>query len=625
MKEFIECYKIKVILLIYGIITIPVFVSEIENGLVGSYHYFLNKVVSMPNIIFGRDVVFTYGPLGFLAKPMGISGCIWFASIIYLALYFGQFILMYRLVNKYGISLYQLVLTTVVLFLTNLSLIADIFLQYCLFLAMVVLWKNTKDNFAGIFFLFAFPIVFFYKFSVAVACLSGVVIFVATKLALNQRERLWIFLTPIITVPLGYMIYNPSISDFISYLKGSWHMTKGFSTDMSTGANDRYVYWVFFYMLIYVFIWISQLIAKNHNNVSVLLWMAPSLFMSYKHGYVRADIHSVVGYAEILSELAILILVFDVMEFGELFAGKIKRIPIRLGLVFVLLVSCLLNYETEIHPLQSLRNNIHNLSSIVYWMQEDNVQENAEHLTALPPGFITEIGTSSFTSFPVEISFIEKRFENSDANISKQFVPIYGVQDVTVVTDYLDAETARRIIGDKGPRYLIFRFSTIDNRIPLIEVPLTWKAILDNYEIAIYDEDKQFYLLKRLDNCREDRKADRVDSLSFEQNSDIEIAGADEIKISADLSVWGKIAEFLWKVPEVDMTITYADGTVKSGRVLMNMLSSGITTDYLPYDNKTLENSLERGKSNCAIEKVRLHGRGLKYYKKEISVDYLYY
>lgn len=100
MRKLFKIYKMQLLLILYGILTAGNFYARMENGLDPSWQYALNKLTAFDHIKFGREVVLTYGPLGFLANPMYINGNFFVATILYGIFWVSIVILFYKLVVR---------------------------------------------------------------------------------------------------------------------------------------------------------------------------------------------------------------------------------------------------------------------------------------------------------------------------------------------------------------------------------------------------------------------------------------------------------------------------------------------------------------------------------------------
>lgn len=619
MRELCKQYKIQILLIAYGILSFPVFYGMMSNELDPSWRYALNKFTSFNDVKFGTDVVFTYGPLGFLDSPMYINGNFVLATFIYIAMWASTMFLFYKLLKKSSNNIYMTVLSLFILYLGSPASFADLYIQYCALMALAVLWIDMDDTFAAVFMVVATTIAFFFKFSIAVAIVGTFVIFLTAKMSMKEYKHTWILFLPCVTIPICYLIYNPTLRGFMQFIKGSWEVAKGYNTAMSTDQRDQYVFWMFLLMIIYIAIMISQLILKKKQNFLMMLWLAPCLFMSYKHGYVRADnLHAAWAYVEILATFSIVILLFDVKGLYAEMMKKTKAGMVQGGLMISLLLVAILDYNNNLEPpLINLTSRIQKISEAIYFMTEDKYIDNMEWISAIPDEILEVIGDSSYTSYPWEITFIEPT-----GGVTDNFIPLPVLQMYSAYTPYLDNKTAALFNGENAPEYIIFSFVTTDGRIPLLEAPSTWKAIQDNYFLNThYDND--YYLLQHKPNTTD--RSGNVEFIEVEKSDMVTVEGYSEAKIYADLSVWGKLINFIWKIPEVRINITYTDGTIKEGRVIMDNLTNGITVNGLPYDNDTLNNALLSDGLACGIQSISFSGDGLKYYDDKLTVEYIKY
>lgn len=73
--------------------------------------------------------------------------------------------------------------------------------------------------------------------------------------------------------------------------------------------------------------------------------------------------------------------------------------------------------------------------------------QDKESVDKLPDNFVSEIGDSSVTIYPWEISYCISNELN--------YIPMYGVQAYSTYTPYLDKETAENLEKDL-PEYIVF-------------------------------------------------------------------------------------------------------------------------------------------------------------------------
>lgn len=619
IKEYIKDHKKTIALMIYGVLSFPWFWGIISNGLDDSWIYALNKITELNNIKFGRDVVFTYGPLGFLYAPMYTNQCYLYALIIYIILFLGQLLLIKSLIDSGHVSFGRLTIVIFLAFYSNLCGRPDRYIQYCFLMALAAMWKKPGDIFSSLYYILTTIVAFYFKFSIAISAIGVTVIFFVSELILKRNKRIWMILIPIAAIPIIYLIYNPSIIDFLRFIKGSWNISTGYNSAMTMQLYDKYVYLMIVLIVLYIIILLLQIGNPKKDNFFLMLWLSPALFMSYKHMYVRAGGDSLNYYGEIISELVILVLLFD---FDYLIHGlrKDKRIrKIQAGLMASFVLFGIVSYETTIDPWNALYERFHGFSASIYYLNEEQYEKRLKSISSVPKQYIETIGDASFTSYPWEISFIEPMGEQS-----LNYIPLFTLQAYSTYTDYLDDHSAYMLRQENAPEYMLLTFTTIDSRLPFIEAPATWKAIMERYELIDFDNNSYCYLLKRKKNSIV--KIDNANSHIIANKTDlIDCLDYDEMRIDAKLNTLGALAKLFWKIPEVDMEITYSNGTVKRGRILLDLLINGVPIKGLPYDYDTIQNSLCGDGSLSTISTIKLYGDGLQFYDDKIEVQFVNY
>ena len=219
IREWFDKYCDRLIQIIYSMISIPVFYGNISGGLDASWEYLYNKI-NLNKIIFGRDLNFTYGPLGFLAYPINLDNRFYFTVFYYSVIYFSQIWLFHRLISKTENKYFKYV-SLLLMILVSPNVTIDIFSTYIFMLALAVIWKDSKCYFAYIFAALVCVINFYIKFSFGVGSVMCLALFVILSLLFNKNGRaLWLLISyPLLFV--CYMIYNPHIEDFFRYINNS--------------------------------------------------------------------------------------------------------------------------------------------------------------------------------------------------------------------------------------------------------------------------------------------------------------------------------------------------------------------------------------------------------------------
>jgi hypothetical protein len=235
----------------------------------------------------GRDLIYTFGPLGFLHSAAGLGGFVIERSLsawchALLAAYVGW---------RCGLALPSLVRVAFWLWLvafppTDVLLVA---MAGC----VLLLPPPTKG---GAIIVAAFAVMALVKFTIFTSA-SAVVFFVALHEALQRRWKRAV-LGPALFVAsllLSWLVCGQSLADVPAYLRYSMEIASGFGT-MSSRPLGPVLAWAlalaaFILLLAAASLWRTArpLLPKLVACLSVLA----CAFVSWKHGFTRADIHVV--------------------------------------------------------------------------------------------------------------------------------------------------------------------------------------------------------------------------------------------------------------------------------------------------------------------------------------------
>lgn len=608
MKEYLKKTKMLMVVL-FSIIVLPVYYGIVDAGLDPSWQYALNKFAFNHDYKFGRDINFTYGPLGFMCNPMSFNGGIWISLTILFVIFCGIVVLFYRIIRD---KQNELILAGLILLLFGIPTeTVDSFLQMCGVLVVLYIFNRRDDKLAWILYFFIFIISFYYKSSVGVAFIGCAFMCFLMDLILKRRIKLCCLFIPAVFLPFVYLFYNCSIKNFISYIRNSLFIAKEYSAAMSI-VGPFYFYFMFVVLaLVYVAGIIYFFKCGANINASIMIICMPVLFMAYKHGAVRCDeIHVKWALSECCSIVATLLFFINLDE--EMKKGR-KKVRLAISIIVFVLISVV----TGIGKANIVDNFSYRCKGI-YIIAADSLMEEAnqlrlERIEGIPDSFVEMIADSTVTSLPWDISFIEKY-----DSISKNFVPIPYLQSYVAYSNELDKILAD-FFDDNGPEYIIFKYKSIDLRVPLLDTPTAWKSVVSNYDIALYDEDYNCYLLKRkIKDCDEKPKTEEKMNETF--NHVIDVGKYTYVRIDSEMSLIGKIRGFLFNIPPVNVRITYENGLVKDGRVLMSSLKNGFDTCLIPYDYNSVPYAFNVVENSYKIKYIELYGNGTNCYSNEIMV-----
>jgi hypothetical protein len=589
-------------------------------GLDGSWHYALNDFFHR-GIIFGRDVVWTYGPFGFINRPQNIGSNLVIAFAVQILLWVTFSAILIWIVTKTGTRCLNIVLFAI-LFTGGQCVFNFAFFGIDYYISLIVLlllsismisteWK-WSFSLAGIFCV----LLFFVKFSTA--CLSYSAL-VASGLIQGwhdpkrNRGSMMISLgfVPCLTVAT-YFAYNPSITDLWFYLFGMVELSSGYSVAMSLpwdGSNIIYSLGIFT-----LYVWLMSLLYRRRQHTfRISLVMLVPLFFSFKHGMVREDRHVFFFFSYFLLILGIIVLFTN-------FTRKYRQYFVIIGAALLLWGMVFKTHYPgfRMGPYLLDKVVVTQIRSVFGWESfKGLIDWKSGELLArdrLPNDLLSNIGDHTVGIFPNELAY-------AAAN-DIRFVPFPVCQSYSAYTSYLDRVNAAFISDEtRAPDMILLHWNVLDNRQPYMDVPATWSAMYSWYDECVKYEG--WVLLSR--RIRPRLTTWTMLNRSMIMNTDeIPICDTQDLialKVDLNLSLRGRIQKFLYKVLPTYITLSSKNGREFTHRVVPATLQNGLIINFLPRNQTDVSSFFRTGRFKTRIIAVRFHGAGLRCYSPKMQVE----
>ncbi|MFM6011188.1 MAG: hypothetical protein ACKO99_11190 [Dolichospermum sp.] len=725
------------ILFIYVFIAFLPIPSPIKMGLDPSWSYVISQAVQK-QLIFGKDIIFTYGPLGYLISgavlPENFFQIIIFRWLIYLFLFIISIIRIVSLKNH----LQQLLIGLSILFalfigspVANVGLGMSTDYQILFILLIILSFDNFIKKYPGLIFLLLGAVSGFCalaKFSSGIYTFGLINLFLSVNIYQSFRNKsktdivnyvfaiinsglgfisiAFIFLSPhqyllslnkiiinfLIAVVMGvsvglvqklikkkseskgkilaklfnifrnnflvpwlvfYVSYFLLLVDTISsneypslieFLRNSWEISSGYSSGMSAiGSKHEIALAVSQLCLI---IWLMFFITKEgYFNLSLSFFFV--ILISFKHGFVRQDIH-VVFFAitvPLITSLLILkiskfrhqkisyylftyifitsllissssINVYKVYTMPKLLPEYIVNSVIKL--VRKMPKQSILDILSDESEINSNKFNIGKLQSIINQKSLSNLAN-----IQLPDTIKNLVNGKTIDIIPWEISLVPANQLNWKPR------PIF--QSYSAYTKTLDNFNFESM--SKSPRdYIFYNFMSIDGRHPFFDEPKTFSYVFCNYEPSADVPD--FVKTPDLSNIvlLEKRKTSRclpdslskISSISWDSPHSIEVSNGAIIRanVKFQYSLAGKLYKTLFRSPPVMMKINYLDGSQNTYRIIPGNSENGVIVSHLPKDdNEAL--SFLRGQLPAKVKSFSFQTSNSLLYAPKIEISFL--
>ncbi|MGC2968161.1 hypothetical protein [Paraburkholderia aspalathi] len=543
-------------------------------GLDPSWCYALNEAV-VRHLVFGRDLIFTFGPLGSVYTVMyhpGTDGIMLVGSaVLALALCFGFALLAGP--NK------RLLLVFLPLIIVESRIRDAIFMAVplvLLFAAFVESGSRSENRpwrIGMLLFVSAaagiLPLV---KGSFA-ALSAAMVVLAAVLFARRHKFRISILLcsTSGAALILSWVLTGQPLAALPNFFLAQEPIISGYTEAMSIhGPYSSVVLWAV-PAGICLFAFIAGFWRQRGIDCAIVSFgLALFLFITFKAGYVRQDGHPGITVASLLFVgLALSMLshpLIAVLIAVSVFVGWFKVENQLDGFNFRYMA------DVAYHSFDATKAGIAQRSdpSLLPRMFEDAKQRIRTEVP-LPKM------TGSVDVYPTELSVV---FAN-DLKWSGRPVP----QSYSVYKPELDRLNRNHLLAPDAPDHVLFAVGPIDNRLPALEDAGSWPVLISHYRVA--DSIGGFVNLERAVKPTDSRLVP-LSSSDATPNTVIDVPQGPQViwaKIDLRPTLAGRIAMTLFKLPQVYIDLVLDDGSVVHRRFIPAMALNGFVLS--PYVSTT--------------------------------------
>lgn len=581
-------------------------------GIDSSWAFTLNFAI-FKNWVWGKDIVYTYGPLGFLATRIGyhipaLSFIIFDAFLVanffivfndflskskdkFLALLFIIFnILLIRIHTQVGVA-------WIILFFNCfwLNKAAEKF-RFNLYIYIAILTTAS----------------FYLKLNTG---LIGIVLFVSLLLFLNfLREITFKQTLSVLFLPFVFILALsfPFHVNLPGYLSGAGEHIKGYqeimglSSDVSGWTDGMTViFGGMILLLIYYFIFLVK--QKKYSNLLHISISAIYIFVLRKQAVIRSDEQHMMEFFA----YAPLILLIQNRSFTS--PGlQIRHLKISL----LIALSCLLLKSSRITVSEVLLsifqtpknyvNSFRNRNSIDYFGQANK--------RYIPERILTAINHHTVDIFPWDIQYLLQNKLNYQPRPVLQSFSAY-----TPNLQKLNLEFYRQ----HPPEFIIYDYDAIDNRNQFNDECALSLFIIKNYQIAdtFYSNERWRLLLKKkkqLSTVIYTRI--KVEKINLNHNIKLPF-NCSFVKVFVNHTSLGKLRNLLDKLPLVQLSYKAENGAWRSHRNSSELLKAGAFTGKFITDNYDFAQLFSEPESLKNITELVVNG-DLRYFEPLVQIEY---
>ncbi len=551
-------------------------------GLDSSWVYGINMGHSA-GMIFGRDIVFTYGPLGYLIYPVFPEAEPWavftFDWGIALLTAYALWALCRRARHWTEACLYLVVFWVYMAFALDGEV--ERVLAAIIALTLLIARRWDEKPWSDLAFLFVLAAVtLLAKFNLGVIASIAAFYLLA---CLMWRERAvkpaaGVLLLWIPTLVGLYWALDARPERLIAFLRYSMVIASSYSQGMALAGP----LWVAVAaVLSCVAAWVFVPLAAG--NLRRVAWGMPLLiamsFLCFKSAMVRQDGHALPFQFQ-LGAIALLIVTLSSTVRTRIVVSAFAVASLGLGIAQQWQPGQPIPHLDRLTGVAALTSSVQFLQwpSTVVALQ--TATERALGPDELPAEFGPYVQNKRTSAYPWEIAMIRANH--------LRWQPLPVIQAYSAYTPELDDLNAAALESAGGPQAILLEWNVIDAHQPFYETPRSWRAMLNWYDLALRSHNwtQNVCVLNRRTTPRFDAPvADGSLVARWDQEITLPALADDEgLLMDADTSenVKGLVKRLLFRAPTVEVRARLHSGFIESRRVIRSNLRNGVLVSDWP-------------------------------------------
>ena len=593
-----------------------------ETGLDPSWGVALN-LFHVQGLIHGSDVGFTYGPLGYLILPMAMGANLEQG----IAFQFGLWVLYAGIIAwicfamrtpLWRLSLLALCIYAGQPLFDNFGYAGPDFLA--VFLVILLLACASADTKWPAFFGIAIALTVllaFIKVSSGISALSALGLYAVGVTAFQWKRGAAMGTALTLAVPLlfcgAFLLYSPSSSSVVNYVRSGLELSAGNSTAMSQEGDSSALTTALAMLACYA-IFVGILLWQKQAAAALALACIGPLFLEFKHSFVREA-----GHVEIL--FVFLPLVTGAVLTRVSFS---KKRWMATALPIAAMSVCWLWQEGGRFSWSSLIWNqwgLRHLESADVLIHFGRVKEAlaassraALNADRLPVELLARVDQSPVAIFPWENAY-------AAANpIAYRPFPVF--QTYCAYTAFLDRWNAGFLANRRrSPRFVLFEWQSIDGRHPLLDVPATTLELYRNYQ---FDRNYggRLLLARRAEPLPGETRHVLTRELRFGEPLPIPPGDHPLIaRVYLKFNLPGRLRDFAFRIPEIRASLSSDAGRSVVARIPPLVAENGLPLNFLPVDTSDLRSLFADNRLDERMSALVLSGEGARFFRNPMRVD----
>lgn len=551
------------------------FVQVPSPGIDNSWRIAL-ELLHQKNLVWGQDIIFTYGPLGrWLQRYIIGTNPV---ELLLVDTFFAINVacLLYSFLPN-PLKIWHLFVYSFIWAVVN-SMCGE-WIHFTWFYILIywgirIIHQPAPDFRLTGYLIIVCTINFFMKVNFGIIAL-GFMISLLSFLFLNKRISL-----PKYSMLLGFLGFLLIIgafwlhTDLIQYVISSVYIIDGYNESQAVFPENKLrivllSYGSFFLQILAVILYLIYNISftrkpgiQQANTLFTLFWTLFLSFIVLKYAFTRADDGHITAFIKQSSLLLLLVVVWVRDEWLR----KNFFILLFLNCGFYLLFYAPIYGKVPVNYATIFSQKLHFIS---HYLQKTATENYPEPEPTFPASIRQKISHQTTDVIPCDVS--EVYFNGLNYN------PRPTLQSYQSYNGYLDRKNREKYLSASAPEWLIYRYDAIDGKYPLADETQTFLAILQRYRVI--DQTRRYLFLKRQEQTRP-LKMIRQKTVQLRMDEKLRLAGSDSLLhvlyAKPCYTVYGKLLNLFFQPPQLIMRLCAENNTTLSYRAVPKLLEKGL-------------------------------------------------
>jgi hypothetical protein len=600
----------------------------------------------------GSQIVFTYGPLGYLDFTRFVFFDLWsqaFLVTIAIHVVFVGALVLLLVQRQAGIQWWILLGLVVLLPLYVLPSLE----HECVLATFVLLVIGATANDERLRILGAVGagiLVGFLALVKGTSLLSGTaLIAVFASFAVWRgmaRPALAAVVTALVTFAILWLVAGQAVAGVPQYVRAELQVIAGYSPAMSVDGSSVYPP-----RFLVAQIWASALVfaltlgqvgwaavRRDWAAFRILLMALPVLFVYFKEGFVRFGANQVLFYGTlVLVEALVLIALASRRGYvrngnrqmqGSALKSPALAVPSLLVLMVtsvMLTVPGLASYVSNLEPRwtqSTLNDRLATYGDALRLLKDgsarsavsNDTHKNMQGIYRLTPRQLADIGSNTMDVLPWDIGIVYAYGLN--------YHPRPVLQSYVANTTYLDLLDAASLQKPDAPLRILASYQTLDDRYAAFDEPAAFRAILENYSV-IGTEPSALVLSKHPPRSYQDvAVANEVSEIGRLNRVPVHGPGTLYARVQVEYSPVGRVAGLLYKPAPAYITLDDSKGGHSTHRFVSAVAGDGLFMSTFMDTNADFANAIEGRFDNPITSFTVTVGHPLREYERAIKIEY---